>query len=189
MCCVVAATSPAAHIGTDHACLLYAAPWTRQPLDYRGAAQPTRSPPGSSSMRRCATGWAVIGIDIGEPRAWLTTSASRPMVGALIVNSRLSVSPAAFETLSRMNAQIDIVKSCPFDPRAHPPPPWHSVNDQTLPIGGSLSSHMAPNAFRAPSWVELSGADHISMVWPTPEAVVEEVEEFLTGVAALALTN
>jgi class 3 adenylate cyclase len=88
---------------------------------------------------------------------------------------RLSVSPAAFETLSRMNGQIDSRQVLPAI--RVPTLLLHSVNDQTLPIGGSrYMAERIPGA----KLVELSGADHIP--WLTDaEAVVEEVEEFLTG--------
>jgi pimeloyl-ACP methyl ester carboxylesterase len=88
---------------------------------------------------------------------------------------RLSVSPAAFETLSRMNAQIDIRQVLPAI--RVPTLLLHSVNDQTLPIGGSrYMAERIPGA----KLVELSGADHIPWL-ADAEAVVEEVEEFLTG--------
>ena len=88
---------------------------------------------------------------------------------------RLSASPAAFETLSRMNAQIDIRQVLPAI--RVPTLVLHSVNDQTLPIGGSryLAEHI-PKA----KLVELQGVDHIPWL-DDADAVVEEVEEFLTG--------
>jgi pimeloyl-ACP methyl ester carboxylesterase len=89
---------------------------------------------------------------------------------------RLSASPAAFEMLSRMNAQIDIRQVLPAI--RVPTLILHSVNDQTLPIGGSryLAEHI-PNA----RLVELQGVDHIPWL-ADAEAVIQEVEEFLTGV-------
>jgi pimeloyl-ACP methyl ester carboxylesterase len=88
---------------------------------------------------------------------------------------RLSASPAAFETLSRMNAQIDIRQVLPAI--RVPTLILHSVNDQTLPMGGSryMAEHI-PGA----KLVELSGVDHIPWL-ADAEAVVEELEEFLTG--------
>src|SRR5689334_8249307 len=55
---------------------------------------------------------------------------------------RLSASPAAFATLTRMNAQMDIRHILPAV--RVPTLVLHSVNDQTLPIGGSryLSEHI-----------------------------------------------
>jgi pimeloyl-ACP methyl ester carboxylesterase len=88
---------------------------------------------------------------------------------------RLSASPAAFATLSRMNAQIDIRQVLPAI--RVPTLILHSVNDQTLPIGGSryIAEHI-PGA----RLIELTGADHIPWL-ADADAVVEEVEEFLTG--------
>jgi pimeloyl-ACP methyl ester carboxylesterase len=89
---------------------------------------------------------------------------------------RLSASPAAFETLSRMNGQIDIRQVLPAI--RVPTLITHSVNDQTLPIGGSryLADHI-----QGARLVETQGVDHIPWL-ADAEAVVEEVEEFLTGV-------
>jgi class 3 adenylate cyclase len=75
-----------------------------------------------------------------------------------------------------MNAQIDIR---PVLPAIRVPTLiLHSVNDQTQPIGGSryLAEHIATARL-----VELQGVDHIPWLADS-EAVVEEVEEFLTGV-------
>lgn len=89
---------------------------------------------------------------------------------------RLSASPAAFETLSRMNGQIDIRQVLPAI--RVPTLITHSVNDQTLPIGGSqyLADHI-----QGARLVKMQGVDHIPWL-ADAEAVVEEVEEFLTGV-------
>lgn len=89
---------------------------------------------------------------------------------------RLSVSPTAFSTLSRMNAQIDIRHVLPAI--RVPTLVLHSVNDQALPIGGSryLAEHI-PDA----RLVELPGSDHVPWL-ADAEAVADEVEEFLTGV-------
>jgi pimeloyl-ACP methyl ester carboxylesterase len=89
---------------------------------------------------------------------------------------RLSASPAAFATLSRMNAEIDIRHVLPAI--RVPTLILHGVNDQTLPIGASryLAQHI-PGA----KLVELPGADHVPWL-ADADAVVDEVEEFLTGV-------
>src|SRR5215813_6191941 len=89
---------------------------------------------------------------------------------------RLSASPSAYATLARMNAQIDIRHVLPAI--RVPTLILHSVNDQTLPIGGSqyLAEHI-PNA----RLVELTGPDHVPYLADS-DAVVDEVEEFLTGV-------
>jgi class 3 adenylate cyclase len=74
-----------------------------------------------------------------------------------------------------MNAQIDIRQVLPAI--RVPTLILHSVNDQTLPIGGSryIAEHV-PGA----RLIELTGADHIPWL-ADADAVVEEVEEFLTG--------
>jgi pimeloyl-ACP methyl ester carboxylesterase len=88
---------------------------------------------------------------------------------------RLSVSPAAFATLSRMNMQIDIRNVLPAI--RVPTLIMHSVNDQALPIesGRYLAEHI-PGA----RLVELTG-DHVPWL-ADAEIVADEVEEFLTGV-------
>jgi pimeloyl-ACP methyl ester carboxylesterase len=88
---------------------------------------------------------------------------------------RLSASPAAFATLSRMNMQLDIRNILPAI--RVPALIMHSVNDHTLPIEGSryLAEHI-PGA----RLVELTG-DHVPWL-ADAEVVVDEVEEFLTGV-------
>jgi pimeloyl-ACP methyl ester carboxylesterase len=88
---------------------------------------------------------------------------------------RLSVSPAAFATLSRMNMQLDIRNILPAI--RVPALIMHSVNDHALPIEGScyLAEHI-PGA----RLVELTG-DHVPWL-ADAEVVVDEVEEFLTGV-------
>jgi pimeloyl-ACP methyl ester carboxylesterase len=89
---------------------------------------------------------------------------------------RLSVSPAAFATLSRMNMQLDIRNILPAI--RVPALILHSVNDQTLPIGGSryLAEHI-PEA----RLVELTGADHVPFL-ADADVIGDEIEEFLTGV-------
>jgi pimeloyl-ACP methyl ester carboxylesterase len=88
---------------------------------------------------------------------------------------RLSASPAAFATLSRMNMQLDIRNILPAI--RVPTLIMHSVNDQALPIesGRYLAEHI-PGA----RLVELTG-DHVPWL-ADAEVVVDEVEEFLTGV-------
>ena len=89
---------------------------------------------------------------------------------------RLSVSPAAFATLSRMNMQIDIRNILPAI--RIPALVLHSLNDQTLPVDGSryLAEHI-PGA----RLVELTGPDHLP--WLTDaEVLADEIEDFLTGV-------
>ena len=89
---------------------------------------------------------------------------------------RLSVSPAAFATLSRMNAQIDIRHVLPA---IHVPTLiLHSVNDRAIDVGGSrYLAEQIPGA----KLIELSGPDHVPWL-SDADVVLDEIEEFLTGV-------
>jgi pimeloyl-ACP methyl ester carboxylesterase len=89
---------------------------------------------------------------------------------------RLSASPAAFGTLSHMNAQVDIRHVLPA---IHVPTLiLHSVNDLTLDV--RQSRYLAERIAGA-KLVELSGPDHVPWL-SDADAVVDEVEEFITGV-------
>ena len=89
---------------------------------------------------------------------------------------RLSVSPAAFATLSRMNAQIDIRHVLPAI--RVPTLILHSVNDRAMDVGGSrYLAERIPGA----NLIELTGPDHVPYL-SDAEVVADEIEEFLTGV-------
>jgi pimeloyl-ACP methyl ester carboxylesterase len=89
---------------------------------------------------------------------------------------RMSASPTANEALLRMNAEIDIRHVLPAI--RVPTLILHSVGDQALDVRGSrYMAERIPGA----RYVELPGGDHVP--WLTDgEAILEEVEEFLTGV-------
>jgi len=88
---------------------------------------------------------------------------------------RLSASPAAFATLSHMNAQMDIRQVLPAI--RVPTLILHSVNDRNLDVRGSrYLAERIPGA----KLVELSGPDHVPWL-SDADIVVDEVEEFLTG--------
>jgi class 3 adenylate cyclase len=89
---------------------------------------------------------------------------------------RLSASPAAVVALVRMNAQID-VRSI-LDSIRVPTLVLHRVGDRTIPIeaGRYLAEHI-----RGARLVELPGDDHLPMLGDS-DAVLGEIEEFLTGV-------
>lgn len=89
---------------------------------------------------------------------------------------RLSVSPAAFATLSRMNAQIDIRRVLPAI--RVPTLILHSVNDRAMDVGHGR--YMAERIAGA-KFIELSGPDHVPYL-SDAEVVGDEIEEFLTGV-------
>ncbi len=89
---------------------------------------------------------------------------------------RLSASPAAFATLSRMNAQIDIRGVLPTI--RVPTLILHSVNDRAMDVRGSryLAEHIA-----GAKLIELSSADHIPWLGDA-QTVADDIAEFVTGV-------
>ncbi|HEV8646505.1 MAG TPA: adenylate/guanylate cyclase domain-containing protein [Burkholderiales bacterium] len=89
---------------------------------------------------------------------------------------RASASPAAAAILQRMNAQIDIRHVLPA---IHVPTLiLHSVNDRTVDVGAGR--YLAERISGA-KLVELQGADHVPYL-SDADAIVDEIEEFLTGV-------
>ena len=89
---------------------------------------------------------------------------------------RMSASPAAAATLARMNGEIDVRHVLPA---IHVPTLiLHSVNDQTINVGAGR--HLAERIPGA-KLVELQGADHVPYL-SDADAVLDEIEEFLTGV-------
>jgi len=89
---------------------------------------------------------------------------------------RSSASPAAAATLLRMNAEIDIRQLLPAI--RVPTLILHSVNDRVIDIG--TARHMAARIPGA-KLVELHGIDHIPF-GDDSDAILDEIEEFLTGV-------
>jgi pimeloyl-ACP methyl ester carboxylesterase len=89
---------------------------------------------------------------------------------------RLSASPAAFATLSRMNAQIDIRHVLPAI--RVPTLILHSVQDRAMELG---HSRYLANRIPGAKLIELGGPDHVPYL-SDGDAVVDEIEEFLTGV-------
>jgi len=92
---------------------------------------------------------------------------------------RMSASPAAAVALGRMNADIDIR---PVLPTIHVPTlVLHRAGDGFVDPGGSrFMASRIPGA----RYVDLPGADHLPF-WEHDEAILGEVEEFLTGVRPL----
>lgn len=89
---------------------------------------------------------------------------------------RASAGPRAARDLLRMNAQIDIRHVLPSI--RVPALVLHSVGDATQPVAaGRYLARTIPGA----KFVELPGEDHLPFLSPG-EQVVDEVEEFLTGV-------
>ena len=88
---------------------------------------------------------------------------------------RMSASPAAMATLTRMNGEIDVRHVLPTI--RVPTLILHCVDDRAIPIGGSR--YMAEQIPQA-RLIELPGADHLP--WLTnADIVLDEIEEFLTG--------
>ena len=89
---------------------------------------------------------------------------------------RLSASPSAALALARMNTEIDIRHMLPAI--GVPTLIMHRTGDLDMNVGGAryMAEHI-PDA----RYVELSGDDHL--VWVgDQDAILDEVEEFLTGV-------
>ncbi len=119
------------------------------------------------------TGWGgPVGLDVRAPsmlhdeafRRWWTTYLVR------------SASPSAVLALTRMNAQIDVRHVLPAI--RVPTLVLHRHGDRTLDVrGGRYMADRIPGA----KFVELPGDDHLPWVGDQ-DAVLDEVEEFLTGV-------
>jgi pimeloyl-ACP methyl ester carboxylesterase len=88
---------------------------------------------------------------------------------------RLGASPGAAMALRRMNGQIDIRDTLPVI--RVPTLVLHRTDDLDTSIeeGRYLAAHIPGARF-----VELPGADHLP--WADQDAILDEVEEFLTGV-------
>ena len=118
-------------------------------------------------------GWGgPVGLDVRAPsvarderfRAWWST------------NLRMSASPAAAYALTRMNGEIDVRHVLPTV--SAPTLVLHRVGDRSLPVEGSrYMAERIPGA----RLVELPGDDHLPAVGDQ-DAILDEIEEFLTGV-------
>jgi len=89
---------------------------------------------------------------------------------------RMSASPGAAKTLTRMNAEIDVRGVLPLV--RVPTLIVHRTGDRALSVEGSR--YMAERIEGA-RYVELAGEDHLPFVGEQDE-ILDEVEEFLTGV-------
>jgi len=89
---------------------------------------------------------------------------------------RMSVSPGAAETLTRMNAQIDVRHVLPLV--RVPTLIVHRTGDRAMNVEGAR--YMAERIEGA-NYVELAGDDHLPFVGDQDQ-ILDEVEEFLTGV-------
>jgi class 3 adenylate cyclase len=92
----------------------------------------------------------------------------------------MGASPAAAATLNRMNAEIDVRRVLPAI--RVPTLLLHAVGDRTVDIG--CSRYMVQH-IRGAKLVELPGSDHLPYL-SDADVILEEIEEFLTGVRAAA---
>ncbi|MGH7303115.1 MAG: adenylate/guanylate cyclase domain-containing protein, partial [Candidatus Rokuibacteriota bacterium] len=89
---------------------------------------------------------------------------------------RFSASPGAAIAIRRMNMEIDVRHVLPTV--RVPTPVLHAAGDRAVPIGhGRYLAEHIPGA----KFVELPGEDHTPF-FGTGETIVDEIEEFLTGV-------
>jgi class 3 adenylate cyclase/pimeloyl-ACP methyl ester carboxylesterase len=93
---------------------------------------------------------------------------------------RLAASPGAVVALRRMNAEIDVRHVLPAI--GVPTLVLHRAEDRDIPVevGRYLAEHI-PGA----KYVELPGVDHFPFVGDA-DALLDEIEEFLTGVRPVA---
>jgi len=89
---------------------------------------------------------------------------------------RMSASPGAAKTLTRMNTQIDVRDVLPVV--QVPTLIVHRTGDRAMSVEGSR--YMAER-IEAARYVELPGEDHLPFLGDQDE-IVDEIEEFLTGV-------
>lgn len=93
---------------------------------------------------------------------------------------RMSASPAAAASVIRMSYEIDVRHLLPLI--RVPTLLLHSVGDKTMAVSGSrYMAERIPGA----KYVELPGADHVPWLSDS-DAIVDEIEEFLTGVRGRA---
>jgi pimeloyl-ACP methyl ester carboxylesterase/DNA-binding CsgD family transcriptional regulator len=89
---------------------------------------------------------------------------------------RMSASPGAAAMLSRMNAQIDIRQVLPAI--RVPTLIMHRTGDRSITVGnGRFLAEQIPKA----RYVEFPGADHLPFTGEHTEAILDEIERFLTG--------
>jgi len=92
---------------------------------------------------------------------------------------RRSASPGAAVALARMNSQVDIRHVLPLI--RVPTLLLHRTGDLDAPVEGSrYMAHQIPGA----KYVELPGVDHLP--WVDQDALLNEVQSFLTGVQPVA---
>jgi len=131
-------------------------------------------------LERCEREWGgPVGLDQRAPTLFRDEHARRWWARYL----RMSASPASAVALIRMNYGIDIRHVLPAV--RVPTLVLHSVGDRTIDVrlGRYLADHI-----HAARYVELPGIDHLP--WGSDaDAILEEIEEFLTGVRRVPETD
>ena len=128
-------------------------------------------------IEACSHEWgSPIGFDIRWPTAAADERARQWWARFL----RMSASPSAAVALIRMNYEIDIRHVLPVI--RVPALILHAASDRTIDVGaGRFLGANIPGA----KYVELDGVDHVP--WgDTCDAIVDEIEEFLTGMRQAA---
>jgi class 3 adenylate cyclase len=128
-------------------------------------------------IEACFREWGTaVGFDIRWPTAAADERARQWWARFL----RMSASPSAAVALIRMNYEIDIRHVLPVI--RVPALILHAASDRTIDVGaGRFLGASIPGA----KYVELDGVDHIP--WgDTCDAIVDEIEEFLTGMRQAA---
>jgi pimeloyl-ACP methyl ester carboxylesterase len=105
----------------------------------------------------------------------MSPSADEAMARWWAARARAALSPAAARALSEMNSQIDVRDALPVI--RVPTLVLHRTDDRAVRVeeGRYVAAHIPGARF-----VELPGADHAP--WIDADQIVDEVEEFLTGV-------
>lgn len=167
MCALFAATYPARTsaliMGGSYARRTWAPdyPWAPTPEEHQ------------SFLEKCQREWGgPVGLEIRAPSVARDERFRQWWARYL----RMSASPGANLALLRMNAEIDIRHVLPAI--RVPTLVLHSVGDPGIDVrGGRYLGEKIPGA----KYVELPGNDHLPWL-SDAEAILDEVEEFLTGV-------
>ena len=166
MCVLFAATYPER---TDALVMIGAYARRLWAEDYRPGATPEEY---AGFLRAIEEGWGgPVGLEIERRACW--DARFRAWWATYL---RMSASPGAAYALTRMNGEIDVRHALPTV--GVPTLIVHRVDDRSLPVEGSR--YMADRIPGA-KLVELPGDDHLPWVGPQDE-ILDEVEEFLTGV-------
>ena len=171
MCLLFAATYPA----RTTAVILFGGYARRQQApDYEWGLSTERHNAGLEEIERDWGG--PVGLDVRAPSK-LGDARFRENWARYL---RMGASPGAILALTRMNAEIDVR---PILRTVHVPTlVLHRSGDRVIPLeAGRYLAERIPNA----TFVQLAGDDHLPWIGDT-DAVLGEIEEFLTGVRTRA---